>query len=103
MRTVDALRAYNDPTVMYQNDVKNDKNLTGASASNIGQLKETAVKLAAVDFNNSDKIINPEERNFFIKLFPDSSAQIERHVLFNRNGRLTQSNISKGIIVDGRI
>ena len=104
MRTIDALRAYDGPVVAYQNGVKDSNNtLNGNSASNIGQLKETATKLASVDFNNSDKIINPEERNFFIKMFPDSSAQIERHVLFNRNGRLQASNISKGMIIDGRI
>jgi len=103
MKTIDALRAYNGPVAAYQSDVKDGKSPNGSSVSNIGQLKETAAKLASVDFHNSDKIINPEERNFFIKMFPDSSAQIERHVLFNRNGRLAPSDISKGMIIDGRI
>ena len=103
MRTIDALRAYDGPVISYQNGVKDGKSLNGNSASNIGQLNDTAAKLASVDFKNSDKIIDPDERNFFIKMFPDSSAQIERHVLFNRNGRLQASEISKGMIIDGRI
>lgn len=36
-------------------------------------------------------------------MFPESSEQIEKHVIFNRNGKVTTPNLSKGSIVDGRI
>ena len=50
-----------------------------------------------------DKIVTQKERRFFIKMFPESSEQLEKHVLFNRSGRLATPNISKGSIVDGRV
>ncbi len=50
-----------------------------------------------------DKIVTQKERKFFIKMFPESSEQLEKHVLFNRSGRLATPNISKGSIVDGRV
>jgi hypothetical protein len=52
---------------------------------------------------NPEKIITKQERKFFIKMFPESSAIIENHVLFNRNGKVTNPQISKGMIVDGKI
>ena len=52
---------------------------------------------------NPEKIITKQERKFFIKMFPESSAVIENHVLFNRNGKVTNPQISKGMIVDGKI
>jgi hypothetical protein len=103
MNTVEALRTYNEPAFNYQREGKDIAVQTRSSFTNIQQLKDTAGKLASVELQNSDKIINSEERNFFVKMFPDSSAQIERHVLFNRNGRLQVSSFSKGIFVDGKI
>ncbi len=50
-----------------------------------------------------DKVVTQKERKFFIKMFPDSSEQLEKHVLFNRSGRIASPNISKGSIVDGRV
>ncbi len=52
---------------------------------------------------NTDKIITKQERKYFIKMFPESSAIIENHVLFNRNGKVTTPQINKGVIVDGKI
>ncbi|MBE2189719.1 MAG: hypothetical protein KGZ71_06230 [Desulfobulbaceae bacterium] len=52
---------------------------------------------------NPEKIITKQERKFFIKMFPESSAVIENHILFNRNGKVTNPQISKGMIVDGKV
>ncbi len=52
---------------------------------------------------NPEKILTKQERKFFIKMFPESSTVIENHVLFNRNGKVTNPQISKGMIVDGKI
>jgi hypothetical protein len=48
-------------------------------------------------------LLTRNEREFFIKLFPQNSEQIENHVLFNRQGRTQSHNIQKGMIVDGRV
>jgi len=51
-------------------------------------------------FANPNKIITKNERDFFISMFPDSSDQLSRHVVFNRNGKIQTSSFSKGILVD---
>lgn len=103
MRAVDGLKTYTDRQVSYNRDAGSGSALTKAPAPKTQDLKETAASLSKVDFKSTDKIINPEERDFFVKMFPDSSSQIEKHVLFNRNGRLQVTNISKGMIIDGRV
>ncbi|HOM05731.1 MAG TPA: hypothetical protein PLU67_09595 [Candidatus Kapabacteria bacterium] len=52
--------------------------------------------------NNSQEIITKSERNFFKQMFPENSNQIEKHVVFNRNGKLQDIQVSKGIIFDGK-
>jgi len=47
-----------------------------------------------------NEVISKSERQYFVKLFPDSSSQIEKHVLFNRNGKIVESNMRKGGIFD---
>jgi 20S proteasome alpha/beta subunit len=79
-----------------------------ASSSSVQTAKKTAVKadsdgtkLDAKSGNNSNSsVITKKEREFFIKLFPENSAQIEKHELFNKNGKITKQSFSKGAIVD---
>ncbi len=52
--------------------------------------------------NNSQEIITKSERNFFKQMFPENSTQIEKHIVFNRNGKLQDIQVSKGIIFDGK-
>ncbi len=54
------------------------------------------------DSNNSQEIITKSERNFFKQMFPENSNQIEKYVVFNRNGKLQDIQVSKGIIFDGK-
>lgn len=49
-----------------------------------------------------NKLITKQERKFFIKMFPESSEQIEKHVLFTKNGQITSVVTQKGQLVDGR-
>lgn len=61
---------------------------------------------ARADKSNAEQgsdLLTRNEREFFIKLFPENSRQIENHVLFNRQGRAQSHNIQKGMIVDGRV
>lgn len=52
--------------------------------------------------NNYKNIITKKEKQFFIKMFPESEEQIRNHELFNRNGKINNPNIYKGSIVDGK-
>ena len=79
----------NNNTLQKNNEVKTDKNLTGDNQY--------------LQNFNPDKVITKQERKFFIKMFPESSEQLENHVLFNRNGRTQQTDVRKGLIVDGKV
>lgn len=47
--------------------------------------------------------LNAVEREFFIRLFPESAAYIAHHVLFTRSGHLHEPDIYKGTFVDIRV
>ena len=64
---------------------------------------EKKVVKEQVNIKSPEKIITSSERDFFIKMFPENSEQLSRHVLFNRNGRLQSHNLHKGSIIDGKI
>lgn len=49
-----------------------------------------------------DDLLTRRERDFFIQMFPESSEQLSRHVLFNRNGKIQQAPAIKGLIFDGK-
>jgi hypothetical protein len=51
---------------------------------------------------NSNNILTRGEREFFINMFPENTEQIEKHVLFTRNGKLQKAGNVKGEIVDGK-
>lgn len=61
-----------------------------------------AVKQDRLSSINVEKVITKQERKFFVKMFPESTAQIENHVLFNRNGRINTKG-TLGTMVDGKI
>jgi len=52
--------------------------------------------------NLAENLITPKERDFFKKLFPLDKNQLEKHIVFNRNGKINETNISKGIIIDSK-
>jgi len=53
--------------------------------------------------NLQDELLSQNERDYFMQLFPDRKELIEKHVVFNRNGKISQSNLSKGMMLDGKI
>lgn len=63
---------------------------------------KNSANAAKQNFQDSGEVVTRTERNFFKNMFPESSDQIERHVLFNRNGRIQAADITKGSIFDGR-
>ncbi|MFP4368853.1 MAG: hypothetical protein ACLFR2_04665 [Candidatus Kapaibacterium sp.] len=64
---------------------------------------ENHASMVNIEAHNSEEMLSKKERDFFIKLFPENSTQIERHTLFNRNGRTQDADINKGMLVDSRI
>jgi hypothetical protein len=93
---IQAIRAYSEPVI------------PPSRPSNVVQkqeLKKTeqTSTQASQAKSGGNQLITPKEREFFMKMFPDSSSQIEKHILFNRNGRLQTQSFNKGLIVDSRV
>ncbi len=56
-----------------------------------------------LELKNKNNIITAQEREFFVRMFPESSTKIENHVLFDRNGKLQTKDVAKGTIIDARV
>ncbi len=65
--------------------------------------KTSETQTQQADSGKTKDLISQQEREFFKSMFPESSEQIDKHVIFNRNGKVSTPNLSKGSIVDGRI
>ncbi len=95
---INGIDAYKNDYVNKPDKIKDiiyEVNNNGTSQNN----NKPAIKLDLKDIN---ELVSNKERDFFIKLFPESSEQLTRHVLFNRNGKLQQQPIMKGLIIDGK-
>ncbi len=95
---VNLISAYNNP---YARGL--EERLAGNGISIKSNENEHLVKAnAPAKLEAADDVLTKKERTFFKKLFPESSEQIDKHVLFNRNGRVQTPSVNKGVIFDGR-
>ena len=85
----------------YMNELNNSTAIPGGQSVKVDHLVRD--KQNQANMSGHDKILSKNERDFFIKLFPENSEQLENHTLFNQSGRLQTPGINKGMIVDGRI
>lgn len=97
---ISPVSAYTDPIVRSADMntkpvIKSDRTSTDSSQSSSQKMKSESA--------GSQTVLTKKERDFFIKMFPQNSDQLERHVLFNRSGRLQNADIQKGTLVDGRV
>jgi hypothetical protein len=99
---VSAVKAYSNPLVQGSNEQNEYYKLqSNKSQSDKTQNNKASAQLSLSNSNNS--VVTRKERDFFIKMFPDNSDQLERHVLFTRNGKVQSSATRLGSLVDGRI
>ena len=104
---ISAMKAYSNPLVQSSDYQDENQKLQSKKVfkPNTQKLAEDKSKLDlsknSLDVNNN--VLTKKERDFFVKLFPDNSDQLERHVLFTKNGKVQASNTRLGTIVDGRI
>lgn len=95
---IDAVNAYNNAN--YVNP--------GKKPEQLNKTPDQSKRLASQENQKNQEsqrqnLISSEERNFFINMFPESSAQLEKYELFTRNGSVRNTNAQKGVIIDGRI
>lgn len=53
--------------------------------------------------NEPDTILSDNEKQFFKKIFPESKESLDRHVVFNRNGRVQSKSFSLGTLLDAKV
>lgn len=80
-----------------------EKDYSDNNANNLPDIQKPKINKEELSLKNPNELLSSKEREFFVKLFPESSDQIEKHILFNKNGKLQSVPISKGMIVDGRV
>jgi len=106
MRISDPIKAYTNQSVNspsgYLRSSDNMKiNRTNDNAlPKPSPVSDKSLEKASSSLKDPNKLITRQERDFFIKMFPENSEKLEKHVLFNRNGRLQTHNVQKGSIVD---
>ncbi len=94
---VSAIKAYQDnnsASRVAKSAIIKSGELNSNSAANMIQSKSSS------NSAGSREIVSKSERNYFMKLFPQNSAQIERHEIFNRNGKVSTQSFNKGRLVD---
>ncbi len=77
-----------------------------ASKSRVNKT-QTPQKQKLAEFNEKvsqpDSILSDNEKNFFKKMFPESTASLDRHVVFNRNGKVQSKAFSLGTLLDAKV
>lgn len=76
---------------------------TGSVTKSKKVKEDSLANSASLESGSSDNLISRRERDFFIRMFPENSEQLERHVVFNRNGKIQSTTTMKGTLIDGRI
>jgi hypothetical protein len=102
---VNPLNVYTQYEVRNQNQTENIQKLINENVSKVvpKQKQESNKDELSLQLKDQKNIISKQERDFFIKMFPESSQKIENHVLFNRNGKVQSYTYAKGMIVDAKV
>ncbi|MEJ5287171.1 MAG: hypothetical protein CH6_1279 [Candidatus Kapaibacterium sp.] len=102
---INPLNVYSQYEVRNQNQADNIQKLINENVSKVvpKQKQEPKKDQLSLELKDQNKILSPQEREFFVKMFPESSQKIENHVLFNRNGKVQSYSYAKGLIVDAKV
>lgn len=102
---VNPLNVYSQYEVKSQDHTENIQKLINENVSRVvpKQKQEQKKDELSLELKDQNKIISPQEREFFVKMFPESSQKIENHILFNRNGKVQSYSYAKGLIIDAKV
>lgn len=78
--------------------VSRNGNISKTSFPKKEQLREFNNKV-----NEPDTILSDNEKQFFKNIFPESKESLERHVVFNRNGKVQSKTFSLGTLLDAKV
>ncbi len=99
MKISEQIKAYNNTEVTAPSILKKTAKSVSYSEQTVS---DKSISQNEFKLDNTNNIITKRERNFFIRMFPENSRQIENHVLFNRNGKVQNYSYKKGSIFDGK-
>lgn len=102
---IDGLNVYNKYDSIDNNRIKDElkkSNLLN-SADKVSAQDSNDVKSNYLNGINTSKIITKQEKQYFKKMFPESSELIDKHVLFNRNAKIQSPSLQKGQLIDGLV
>lgn len=102
---VNPLNVYSQYEVRSQDHTEGIQKLINENISRVvpKQKQEQKKDELSLELKDHNKIISQQEREFFVKMFPESSQKIENHILFNRNGKVQSYSYAKGLIIDARV
>ncbi|ROL59569.1 hypothetical protein D9V87_04825 [Bacteroidetes/Chlorobi group bacterium MS-B_bin-24] len=102
---INPLNVYSQYEVRNTNQAENIQKLINENVQKVAPQKKQEQKKdeLSLELKDQNSIISRQEREFFIKMFPESSNKIENHILFNRNGKVQSYNYAKGTIIDARV
>lgn len=95
------INSYNSQVSNRYLEKSKSKSETSTTKSSVGT-KVNSNNTIKLNTANSSPLINSQERDFFKTLFPENSDQIDKHIVFNRNGKINSFSLAKGLIVDGK-
>jgi hypothetical protein len=105
VNVLQARNPYINNSISTKNNAKEVAKSSNNFSNEIANVTKTITKKSGEINKNLDKvnIISESEKKYFQKLFPENSAQIENHVVFNRSGKISETNVNKGSLFDRKI
>ena len=98
---------YTNNSIAARNNTKNLTKTNNSFSNEIANVsKSNAKKSQKIESKTNEineNVISKSEIQYFQKLFPANSTQIENHIVFNRNGKITETNLNIGSLIDRKI
>ena len=98
---IPSISAYKDP--FFNESLKPIGVNKNNSTDRLSKQEESRKENNTVSLKTESNLITRKERDYFIKMFPENQHQLEKHVVFNSQGRIQTHSYSKGLIIDGRV
>lgn len=99
---ISILNSYNPYIKTNENISENNKTEHNEQKLNNNLIQKLSKSQVQQLTPKTEDLISQKEREYFIQLFPENYNSIQKHTVFNRNGKLNTLNVSKGIILDGK-
>jgi hypothetical protein len=101
--SISILNSYNPYIKTNENIAENNKTELKEQNADNNLIRKLSTSQVQQLNTKSEDLISQKEREYFIKLFPENYNSLQKHIVFNRNGKLNTLTINKGVILDGKV